>query len=178
MSPKRNVKRLKRRFSSVLFPSLQRRGIVSKLLLFLLIAATSVSLAADRQHVKELGQKFICVCGTCNQMLTTCNHFGCPSSGPMLAELAAQIDEGNSDESIVARFAEKYGLTVLSAPPAAGFNLTAWIMPFIALVLGALLVVYFVRQFRARWASVPVDLDVTKYQQKVEEELKKFIPED
>jgi len=67
---------------------------------------------------------------------------------------------------------------VLSAPPAAGFNLTAWIMPFIALVLGALLVVYFVRQFRARWASVPVDVDVTKYQQKVEEELKKFIPED
>ena len=96
----------------------------------------------------------------------------------MLAELAAQIDEGNSDESIIARFAEKYGLMVLSAPPAAGFNLTAWVMPFIALALGALLVVYFVRQFRAKWASVPADVDVTKYQQKVEEELKKFIPED
>jgi len=159
-------------------PSSRRRGIISKLLLSLLIAATPVSLAADRQHVKELGQKFICVCGTCNQMLTACNHFGCPSSGPMLAELAAQIDEGNSDESIIARFAEKYGLTVLSAPPAAGFNLAAWVMPFIALVLGALLVVYFVRQFRAKWASVPADVDVTKYQQKVEEELKKFIPED
>jgi len=96
----------------------------------------------------------------------------------MLAELAAQIDEGNSDQSIISHFAEKYGLTVLSAPPAAGFNLTAWVMPFVALVLGGLLVVYFVRQFRARWVAAPADIDVSKYQQKVEEELKKFIPED
>ena len=69
-------------------------------------------------------------------------------------------------------------MTVLSAPPAAGFNLTAWVMPFVALVLGGLLVVYFVRQFRARWVAAPADIDVSKYQQKVEEELKKFIPED
>ena len=96
----------------------------------------------------------------------------------MLAELAAQIDEGNSDDSIVSHFAEKYGLTVLSAPPAAGFNLTAWIMPFLALVLGGALVVYFIRQFRAKWAATPAEIDVTQYQQKVEEELKKFIPED
>ena len=149
-----------------------------KFVLLFVLAATPLSLAADRQHVKELGQKFICVCGTCNQMLTTCNHFGCPSSGPMLAELAAQIDEGNSDDSIVSHFAEKYGLTVLSAPPAAGFNLAAWIMPFLALVLGGALVVYFIRQFRAKWAVTPAEIDVTQYQQKVEEELKKFIPED
>jgi len=51
-------------------------------------------------------------------------------------------------------------------------------MPFVALVLGGLLVVYFVRQFRARWVAAPADIDVSKYQQKVEEELKKFIPED
>ena len=96
----------------------------------------------------------------------------------MLAEIAAQLDEGNSDDSIISHFAGKYGLTVLSAPPAAGFNLTAWIMPFVALVLGGLLVVYFVRQFRSRWVPAPAEVDVTKYQQKVEEELKKFIPED
>ena len=149
-----------------------------KTVLLLVLAATPLSLAADRQRVRELAQKFICVCGTCNQMLTACNHFGCPSSGPMLAEIAAQLDEGNSDDSIISHFAEKYGLTVLSAPPAAGFNLTAWVMPFVALVLGGLLVVYFVRQFRARWVAAPADIDVSKYQQKVEEELKKFIPED
>ena len=151
-----------------------------KLVLLFVLATTPLALAADRQRVKEVGQKFICVCGTCNQLLTECNHFGCPSSGPMLAEIAAELDEGQSDQSIVAHFAEKYGLTVLSAPPISGFNLTAWTMPFIALLVGALLVVYFVRQFRRKWAA-PVSVngvDVARYQQKVEEELKKYIPED
>jgi cytochrome c-type biogenesis protein CcmH/NrfF len=147
--------------------------------LFSLIATGSLALAADRRHVQDLGQKFICVCGTCNQMLTACNHYGCPSSGPMMAEIAKELDEGDSDDSIVARFAEKYGITVLSAPPAAGFNLTAWVAPFLALAFGALLVIYFVRHYRSRWQTVPVaDVDVAKYQQKVEEELKKFMPED
>ena len=149
-----------------------------KLVLLFVLAATPLALAADRQRVKEVGQKFICVCGTCNQLLTECNHFGCPSSGPMLAEIAAELDEGQNDQSIVAHFAEKYGLTVLSSPPASGFNLAAWTMPFIALLVGGMLVVYFVRQFRRKWTQAPANVDVAKYQQKVEEELKKYIPED
>jgi cytochrome c-type biogenesis protein CcmH/NrfF len=144
----------------------------------MLVATTPLSLAADRQRVREVGQKFVCVCGTCNQLLTECNHFGCPSSGPMLAEIAAELDEGKNDDSIISHFAEKYGLTVLSAPPASGFNLAAWIIPFVALAAGAMLVIYFVRQFRAKWVAAPADIDVAKYQQKVDEELKKFTPED
>jgi len=148
-------------------------------LLFFLITTGTLALAADRRHVQEVGQKFVCVCGTCNQMLTACNHYGCPSSGPMMAEIAKELDEGDSDDSIVSHFAGKYGLTVLSAPPATGFNLTACIAPFLALGIGGLLVIYFIRQYRSKWQAVPAaDVDVTKYQQKVEEELKKFLPED
>ena len=151
----------------------------TKLLLIVLIATAPLALSADRQRVREVGQKFICVCGTCNQLLTECNHFGCPSSGPMLAEIAAELDEGQNDQSIISHFAEKYGITVLSAPPVAGFNLTAWIMPFLALAAGGLLVIYFVRHYRSNWRAVPaVNVDVAKYQQKVEEELKEFMPED
>ena len=96
-----------------------------------------------------------------------------------MAEIAKELDDGDSDDSIVSHFTAKYGIAVLSAPPAAGFNLTAWVAPFLALALGGLLVIYFVRQFRSRWRTVPsADVDVAKYQQKVEEELKKFMPED
>ena len=147
------------------------------------MVSAPLGLAADRQRVKDVGQKFICVCGTCGQMLTACNHFGCPSSGPMMAEIAAELDEGQSDDSIVSHFAEKYGLAVLSAPPAKGFNLAAWVIPFAALAFGAALAVYFLRQFRAKWAAAaasaaPADADLAKYQKQVEEELKKFTPED
>ena len=97
----------------------------------------------------------------------------------MLAEIAAELDEGQNDQSIISHFAEKYGISVLSAPPVSGFNLTAWVMPFAALLLGGMLVVYFVRKFRSKWQAAPAaDFDVAKYQQKVEEELKKYIPED
>jgi len=97
----------------------------------------------------------------------------------MLAEIAAELNDGQSDQSIVSQFAEKYGISVLSAPPASGFNLVAWLMPFLALAAGGLLVIYFVRHYRSKWRAIPAaDVDVAKYQQKVDEELKKFMPED
>jgi len=97
----------------------------------------------------------------------------------MLTDLEKQIDAGKSDESVMAYFVEKYGETVLAAPPATGFNLAAWLMPFVALAIGALASIYFVRRFRGRWAAAtgPSE-DLAKYQDKVEEELKKFTPED
>jgi cytochrome c-type biogenesis protein CcmH len=97
----------------------------------------------------------------------------------MFAELGKHIDQGKSDEEIVSYFIEKYGSTVLSAPPASGFNLTAWIMPFVALAIGMLVAIYFLRKFRARWTgAAETNADLSKYHDKVEEELKKFTPED
>jgi cytochrome c-type biogenesis protein CcmH/NrfF len=150
-----------------------------KLVLVLALAVTPLALAADRNdRIRELSPNFMCVCG-CHQLLSACNHFHCPSSGPMLADLGKQIDEGKSNEQIIASFIDKYGSTVLAAPPVSGFNLTAWIMPFAALAIGGLAAVYFVRRFRAQWAGpVQSNVDLTKYQDKVEEELKKFTPED
>jgi cytochrome c-type biogenesis protein CcmH len=97
----------------------------------------------------------------------------------MLADLGKQIDEGKSNEQIIAAFIDKYGSTVLAAPPVSGFNLTAWIMPFAALAIGGLAAVYFLRRFRTQWAApVESNADLAKYHDKVEEELKKFTPED
>jgi len=97
----------------------------------------------------------------------------------MLKDLRRQVDQGKDDSTIVAYFSEKYGTTVLSSPPATGFNLTAWIMPFAALFIGALAAIYFLRQFRTRWApAAKPGPDLAKYQDKVEEELKRFTPED
>ena len=82
---------------------------------------------------------------------------------------------------------QRFGLTewlavigvVLAAPPASGFNLAAWVMPFAALAIGALLAIYFLRQFRSRWVAAEQPTEgLSKYQDKVEEELKKFTPED
>ena len=52
-------------------------------------------------------------------------------------------------------------------------------MPFAALGVGMLMAIYFLRRFRSRWVDAPsTNADLAKYQAKVEEELKKFTPED
>jgi cytochrome c-type biogenesis protein CcmH/NrfF len=150
------------------------------LLLVSLLAVTPLALAADRnERIRELSPKFMCICGGCNQVLMNCNHLGCPSREAMLRELGRQIDRQKEDDSIIGFFMEKYGTAVLSAPPASGFNLTAWVMPFLALAIGAIAAIILLRRFRARWATAPAPVaDVGKYQQQLEEELKKFSPED
>jgi cytochrome c-type biogenesis protein CcmH len=97
----------------------------------------------------------------------------------MQAELHKMLDEGKTDDQIQQVFVAKYGTTVLIVPSTHGFDITAWIMPFAALIAGALAVVFVVYKWRKNPAMVagggPVD---TKLQDRVEEELKKFTPED
>ena len=83
----------------------------------------------------SLGHRLMCVCG-CSQILLECNHVGCTYSDRMRGELMAGLDRGENDDLTLQDFVQKYGPTVLAAPTATGFNRVAWIMPFLALVLG------------------------------------------
>jgi len=97
----------------------------------------------------ELGHGLMCICG-CGQVLLECNHVGCPDSDRMRNELSAAIARGDSDSLVEQAFVQKYGPTVLAAPTTAGFDRTAWIMPFVALALGLGIVVLVVRAWRNR----------------------------
>ena len=46
------------------------------------------------------------------------------------------LESGLTVDQIVQQQVEKYGETVLSAPTKNGFNLTAWVIPFGALMIG------------------------------------------
>jgi cytochrome c-type biogenesis protein CcmH/NrfF len=157
-----------------------RLNSVRFVLLVFLLFLTSVSFTADRnERMREITPKFMCICGGCNQVLMNCNHVGCPSREAMLKDISKRVDQGDSNDGVVEYFIDKYGTSVLSAPPVSGFNLAAWVMPFAALGGGLLVAVLFLRRFKASKASAnPATADLTQYQQKVEEELKKFTPED
>ena len=126
--------------------------------LWLLVAALSLTLVgagdADPARFAKLGKHLMCPC-SCAQMLLECNHVGCPDSETMRAQLAAGVSSGDSDDTILSRFVETYGATVLAAPTKKGFDLLAWIMPFVALGGGIFLVVYFVRRWQLRNAQQP-----------------------
>jgi cytochrome c-type biogenesis protein CcmH len=97
----------------------------------------------------EIGHQMMCICG-CNQILLECNHVGCPSSDGMRNELMAAVTRGESDSLVEQGFVQKYGPTVLAAPTTKGFDRAAYILPFLALILGFGLVVMIVRSWKNR----------------------------
>jgi cytochrome c-type biogenesis protein CcmH len=106
---------------------------------------------------KETGHQLMCICG-CNQVLLECNHVGCPDSDGMRGELMAAVTRGDSDSLVEQAFVQKYGPTVLAAPPTTGaVNRAAWIVPFAALALGFLAVVTVVRAWKNRPAPAIAD---------------------
>ena len=109
---------------------------------------------ASRFH--DLGHQLMCIC-SCNQVLLECNHVGCPDSDSMRNELQAAITRGDSDSLVEQAFVQKYGPTVLAAPTGTGFDRTAWIMPFAALIFGFGLVIYIVRLWKNRPAPAIAD---------------------
>jgi cytochrome c-type biogenesis protein CcmH len=144
---------------------------------FFALAACSQS-GADRYTY--LANEMICICG-CNQLLGGCTMINCPSSEPMRKELRGYLDQGYDDNRILATFVDKYGGRVRSSPPTDDwFNLSAWIMPFFALFGGGLLVVYFLKTWKAATSQqpAPAAIDPSKYQAEIEEELRRLTPED
>ncbi|HMK29019.1 MAG TPA: cytochrome c-type biogenesis protein [Terriglobales bacterium] len=101
------------------------------------------------QRFQDLGHKLMCKCG-CNQILLECNHVGCSYSERMRAELMGGLQRGDSDSLVLQAFVQKYGATVLAAPPTTGFNQVAWITPYLALLTGIVLVVVLVRKWKYR----------------------------
>jgi len=89
-----------------------------------------VAKAQDSPHAKELGQKLMCVCG-CNQILGSCNHVGCSYSHEMMKEVEDRVARNEPDDLTLQAFVQEYGPTVLSSPPAKGFNRIAWIAPIV-----------------------------------------------
>jgi len=134
---------------------------------------------ADTDRAKAVGMKLMCICG-CNQILTECNHLHCPSSVPMRAEVVDKLGGGMSDEQVIQSFVEKYGKIVLAAPAFSGlFNKTAWLTPIGTLVIGLAGLLFYLRRVKSRTAPpAPAAHAPSRYDQKIEDELNKFTPED
>ena len=116
-------------------------------LVLALLFLTAPVAAATQQEVEE---SLTCQCG-CGLTVHSCNHLQCPSGEPIKKEVADRLARGEDKETIIGAFRARYGEKVLSAPTFSGFNWLAWIMPFAAVLAGAVGVTIVVR----RWARAP-----------------------
>jgi cytochrome c-type biogenesis protein CcmH/NrfF len=106
--------------------------------------------AAETTTNEQVSQSLTCQCG-CGLTVANCNMPTCSFSVPTRLEIDRMIGNGMGRAQIVAYYRHKYGEKVLSAPTTEGFNLLAWTMPFIALVVGGGLIVLAF----GRWRSAP-----------------------
>jgi cytochrome c-type biogenesis protein CcmH len=121
-----------------------RFTVVLLLALAALIAVLSqgvakVEAAPARTTVQEVGEGLTCQCG-CGLTVANCNHPSCGFAVPTRGEIAGMIKRGMSRLQILQSFRQKYGEKVLSAPTTQGFNLLAWVMPYVAIGAGVLLI--------------------------------------
>lgn len=146
------------------------------LILGLALANIAMAARSPEQAEKEIGNKVYCMCG-CVTSLNHCPHENCPVKSEMHKIIRTGLTEGKTEPAILQDLVARYGLKVLASPPAQGFNLTAWILPGVGLLLGLLLAITIVRRWRrpALQAATPAGPVDDKVRAAVEEEMKKFV---
>ena len=110
--------------------------------------------AAETTTNAEVSQSLTCQCG-CGLTVANCNMPTCSFSVPTRIEIDRLIGNGMGRAQIIAFYRHKYGEKVLSAPTTEGFNILAWTMPFIALVVGGGLIVLAFGRWRSTAPLLP-----------------------
>lgn len=140
----------------------------------LLLFSSSIIFAAVAT-LEGVSNKLSCFCGTCPHLaVSVCT---CSKADEIKAEIKQKIAQGMTEQQIVNAFVAEYGQIVLSAPPKSGFNLAAWMIPFLAFLVGGIvLFTYLKRQQNPPDDSPPgpstkKDSTDDEYRQKLNEEL-------
>jgi cytochrome c-type biogenesis protein CcmH len=69
------------------------------------------------------------------------------TANQMRGIIRERLAAGESPVEVRAYFVEKYGEWILLAPPKSGFNLLVWVVPFVALGLGLVMVAIVLRRW-------------------------------
>jgi cytochrome c-type biogenesis protein CcmH len=137
------------------------------------------AMPVTEKSYRWVGERLICQCGGCGYTVYGCNHYGCSSAEALRREVREALAVSDSEEAALQLIAQKHGPKILAEPPKSGFNLTAWIMPFAALLAGLFLVTVILRQWRQRHGAeaagvAPVDPALlARYQAGIDQEIEK-----
>ena len=100
----------------------------------------------QESRARSLESEFKCpVCRS--QSIRQSRSFMAEDMKRRVRELIAQ---GRSDDEIREYFIARYGEWILLTPPKSGFSLMAYVLPFLAVVAGAAMLVFAARRWRSR----------------------------
>ena len=149
-------------------------------LLILIVTAVALAQTSDflDPNIKRGGERLACLCGGCKNSVGSCPMLGCHYATPAREKIRKMQAAGFSDQQIADAFVRERGIQALVTPPAEGFNVLAWVMPFVAIGLGLLAISIFIKRFGAKRAAagVPgIDSEVLdRYHEQIEKETSKL----
>lgn len=121
---------------------------MQKLLAILILAVTiltvpSTVLAASanwqtRLIPYDVENGIVCTLDGCNMILSACDDAAAQTLRGVIRE--KMYKDGMTKDQLYAYLADTYGDQILAAPPKKGFNLIAWIMPFVGIIAGCAIV--------------------------------------
>ncbi len=129
-------------------------------------------------EVNRIAKQMYCpVCE--NTPLDVCPTTACKEWRELIRE---KLAAGWTDQQIKDYFADYYGAQVLAEPPASGLNLLVYVLPWVAFLVGVIIVIRVLTKMRKKLpeAAARIENDVTPaklmddpYFHRIEEELRK-----
>lgn len=161
-----------------LFGTKKYTGFVMTALLALILFS-SAAFAAEKSiddRVNEIAYHLMCpVCQ--GQSVAESNS---NLANDMRMIIRKQLEEGKTNQEVLDYFVKRYGDSILSSPPTKGINWLLWIMPGVAVALGAVGIALFLHKSKrpeneAEFIPAePGEESESEYLKKVDEELKKY----
>lgn len=139
-------------------------------LLCLSVAASAQSLD---QKAKELEGKLIAPC--CWSQPVS-QHYS-QAADEIRAGIRQMLSEGKTSQQILDYYVSVYGERILASPRARGFNLMAYVLPYLSLALGMLAVIVVLKKLRTRMPAAETSAAQTvqpdsRYSARLEQELR------
>jgi cytochrome c-type biogenesis protein CcmH len=126
----------------------------SRSTIFIVLILLTYTIAhAATATLDGVANKLSCFCGTCPHLAVS--QCTCSKADEIKTEIKQKIAQGMSEQQIINSFVAEYGQTVLSAPPKSGFNLSVWMIPFLAFVVGGIVLFAFLKNQQRPPADQP-----------------------
>jgi cytochrome c-type biogenesis protein CcmH len=94
-------------------------------------------------NLPDIEDQVMCpVCGTALNLSFS------PQADRERAFIRHEIAQGKTEDEIIDDLVAQYGTAVLAEPPKSGFDLTAWLVPGIAIIIAAIAIGFGLRRWR------------------------------
>ena len=145
------------------------RAIFSASLLLFLSSLTFGQIFSPDETVSQIADNLMCTCG-CPHIIGHCGD-ECSVAPQLVHEISQLVTAGNTEEEVYKIFEDKFGLRVRAVPKAEGFNLLVWVMPFVGLLAGVVVVFFVINRLKPDDSNQETE----KVHPEIDEEFRKLI---